>query len=157
MNRTAHAYAADALSVKRVGTRTTILRLRESLEGAAVSILYDAFDDALEHGATDVVVDLGTPSAVSVEGAATLTAMAASMRGGNRTLWIAAGWSDGSGYTLRPIRESGPTALTGVSPALDHALASLASALGDDPDEAGTWSAATKAERAFPERPRLRA
>ena len=122
MTTSAHAISAEPLAVKRVGNTVWILRLLESLEGAAVSTLCGAVSEAVEGDATDVVVDLGTVATVSLEGAAALVGMADLMRSRNGALWIAAARPDDAGYTLRPIHRPTTAGLMGISPALDRAL-----------------------------------
>lgn len=123
MNTSTQAPPAGPLTVQRVGTDVWILRLLESLEQDAVSALRDAFGEAIERDATDVVVDLGAVAIVSVEGAAAIAAMADLMHGRKGALWVAAARSDGDGYTLRPVHEPTREGLVGVSRALDDALA----------------------------------
>lgn len=120
MNTTAHAVAPGPVVVRRVGDAMWILRVLESLEDGTVSALHNAFRDAIERDATDVVVDLGTVSTVSAEGATTLATMVDFTQSRNGALWIAAAWPDGTGYTLRPIHEPAPAGLIGVSAALDR-------------------------------------
>jgi hypothetical protein len=121
-----------------------ILRLVESLEQDTVSALLDAFGDAIERDATDVVVDLGTVADVSVEGATMLVALADHMRSRNGALWIAAARPEVAGHTLRAIHEPEPSRLIGISSALDRALEG---ALERDPEVSslGTCMAATAA------------
>ena len=125
MNTSAHAVAAEPLAVKRVAKGVWILRLLESLEGGAVSSLRQACGDAIERDATDLVVDLGSVAAVSVEGAAALAAMVDLMHSRGGALWIAGAWPHEDGYTLRPVHQPSPAGLLGVSPALDRALEAL--------------------------------
>jgi hypothetical protein len=132
MTTTPDALSAESLAVKRIGSAIWIMRLLEPLGCGGASALRDAFSEAIERDASDIVVDLGTQPVVSVEEAATLVAMAAHMRARDRALWVAAGWSEGTGYTLRLIRDSGPAGLLGLSPALDSALHALDSAIGGE-------------------------
>jgi anti-anti-sigma regulatory factor len=122
MTTTGKAGPAGAVTVTRVGRASWILRVRGSLEHETVSALREAFGDAVRCEATDVVVDLGSITTVSPDGAATLAAMADDMRRWNRVLWIAATWPDGKGHTLRPIQEPPPAGLIGIASALDDAL-----------------------------------
>lgn len=119
------AFSSEQLSVNRVGASVWILRLRESLEFRAVAALREAFGEAIRWDANDVVVDLATADSVSAEGAAVLGEMADLMRGRSGALWISASKPEGDGYTLRPVQESAPGGLTGISPALDDALSEL--------------------------------
>jgi len=120
-----HTFSSEPLSVKRVGASVWILRLRGSLELRAVSALREAFHEAIDRDANDVVVDLASVGSVSVEGAAALAEMADLMRGRNGALWIAAPRLEGDGYTLRPVQASALDGLAGISPALDDALSAL--------------------------------
>lgn len=124
MNRSAPAVRAERLVVRRVGGDVWILRLLSPLEGATIPALRDGFSEAIERDAVDVVVDLGAAVTVSTEGAELLAGFAELLRNRRGALWIAAAWRDGAGYTLRPIHEPGAAGLSGVSPALDSALAS---------------------------------
>ena len=116
-------FSSEPLSVKRVGATVWIFRLLESLEHRAVPALREAFREAIERDANDVVVDLAIVGSVSDEGAAALAEMADLMRDRSGALWIAAPRPEGDGYTLRPVQEPAPDGLAGVSPALDGALA----------------------------------
>ncbi|MDH4102108.1 MAG: STAS domain-containing protein [Thermoleophilia bacterium] len=118
-------FSSEPISVRRVGASVWILRLRESLEFRAAAALREAFGEAIRRDANDVVVDLATADSVSAEGAAVLGEMADLMRSRNGALWIAAPGPGGDSYTLRPVRESAPGGLTGVSAALDGALSEL--------------------------------
>lgn len=111
--------------MKRIGASVWILRLVESLELRAVPALREAFHEAINRDASEVVVDLAMADSVSAEGAAELAAMADLMHGRNGALWIAAPRQEGDGYTLRPIQERAPDGLAGVHPALDDALSAL--------------------------------
>lgn len=115
----------EPVSVKRIGASVWILRLLESLELRAVPALREAFREAIDRDANDVVVDLASVGSVSVEGVAALAEMADLMRGRHGALWIAAPRLEGDGYTLRPVQERAPDGLAGISPALDDALSAL--------------------------------
>lgn len=115
----------EPVSVKRIGASVWILRLLESLELRAVPALREAFREAIDRDANDVVVDLASVGSVSVEGVAALAEMANLMRGRHGALWIAAPRLEGDGYTLRPVQERAPDGLAGISPALDDALSAL--------------------------------
>jgi len=117
--------SSEPVSVKRIGASVWILRLFESLELRAVPALREAFQEAINRDASEVVVDLAMADSVSAEGAAALADMADLMHGRNGALWIAAPRQDGDGYTLRPIQERAPDGLAGVHPALDDALSAL--------------------------------
>ena len=117
--------SSESVSVKRIGASVWILRLLESLELRAVPALREAFHEAIEREANDVVVDLASVGSVSVEGVAALADMADVMRGRHGALWIAAPRLEGNGYTLRPIQARVPDGLAGISPALDDALSAL--------------------------------
>ena len=120
-----HTFSSEPLSVKRVGASVWILRLRGSLELRAVSALREAFHEAIDRDANDVVVDLASVGSVSVEGVVALAEMADLMRGRNGALWIAAPRLEGDGYTLRPVQAPAFDGLAGVSLALDDALSEL--------------------------------
>lgn len=111
--------------MKRIGASVWILRLRESLELRAVPALREAFHEAINRDASDVVVDLAMADSISADGAAALADMADLMRGRNGALWVAAPRLEGDGYTLRPVQERAPDGLVGVHPALDDALSGL--------------------------------
>lgn len=115
----------EPVSVKRIGASVWILRLLESLELRAVPALREAFHEAINRDASDVVVDLASVGSVSVEGVAALADMADLMRGRHGALWIAAPRLEGDGYTLRPVQERAPDGLAGINPALDDALSAL--------------------------------
>lgn len=117
--------AEDSLVVTRLGETSWILRPREMLEGHAVASLRDAFLEAVDTGAQNVVVDLSEIDAIATDGAATLVAMADLMLGRNGLLWIAARRVEPPGHTLRPIDAHGANALVGVASALDAALERL--------------------------------
>lgn len=117
-----HSLPAAPLTIRRIGASVWILRVLESLELRAVPALREAFRVAVASDAHDVVVDLATAETISSEGAAALVEMADFMHGRSGALWIAAPRVNGNGYTLRPIQETGPDGLVGVSPALDGAL-----------------------------------
>ena len=118
------AVTAEPLTVKQIGVTVWILRLCETaFEHRAVTAVGEAFREAVEREASDIVVDLNRAAKVSAAGVATLTAMAEEMLARNGALWIAAPWSEGAGYTLRPIQEPGTRGLVGLSPVLDLAIA----------------------------------
>lgn len=112
----------DSIAVRRIGEWVWILRPIEELASDTVDALRDAFLEAVDSGAQNVVVDLSEVDRIATEGAATLVAMADLMRGRNGCLWIAARRAEGAGHTLRAIDEHGSRALLGVSAALDAAL-----------------------------------
>jgi anti-anti-sigma regulatory factor len=116
--------SAEPVSVKRVGASVWVLRLLEPLELRAVTALREAFREAMDRDANDVVVDLADAPSVSAEGAAALAEMADFMRGRSGALWVAAP-TPRDGYTLRLVREPLPDGLAGINPALDDALSAL--------------------------------
>ena len=116
----------NALVVRQVGTSVWILRPRHALEGRLVGVLRDAFLEAVDSGAQQVVVDLSEVEMIAPQGAATLVAMADHVLARKGAFWLAATWLGGTGPALRAIEEHGPDALRGLSPALDSALEELA-------------------------------
>jgi hypothetical protein len=122
MTANAYSLSPTLLSIRRVGASVWIFRLLESLERRTVTVLRDAFRDAIDRDASDVVVDFALAEEVSTEGAAALVEMAGVMRGRCGALWIAAPTGDGHGYTLRAVHQTGPDGMLGVTPALDGAL-----------------------------------
>lgn len=121
------AVPKDALVVRRVGDSVWILRPREALERRLVGVLRDAFLEAVDSGAEQVVVDLSEIETIAPDGAEMLVVMAEHMLGRNGGLWLAARWSNGAGHALRAIEGRGLDALRGLSPALDVALEELSS------------------------------
>lgn len=123
---TGRAKGEGSLGVTRVSESAWVLRPMGPLEDHAVGALRDAFLEAVDSGAENLLVDLSHVASVDVGGAATLLAMADLTRGRSGRFWLAAHRSDGAGHTLRAIDEDGPEALLGVSAALDAALQQLA-------------------------------
>jgi len=117
----------EAVAIRRVGESVWILRPTEALGHHAVEVLRDAFLEAVDSGAQNIVVDLSDVDTMAAGGAETILAMADLMRGRNGSLWLAARWSEGEGHSLRAIDERGPRALVGVSAVLDAALEHLSS------------------------------
>lgn len=126
------ATTCDSVAVRRVGETVWILRPIGELESHTVDALRDAFLEAVDTGAQNVVVDLSEVDTIATEGAATLVAMTDLMRGRNGSLWIAARWAEDAGHTLRVIAEQGPRALVGMSAALDAALGQLSLDVPED-------------------------
>jgi anti-anti-sigma regulatory factor len=121
-----HSVPGAPLAIRRVGASVWILRLRESLELRAVPALREAFRVAVDADAHDVVVDFATAESISPEGAATLAEMVDVMHVRGGALWLAAPRAAGDGYTLRPVTQTTPDGLVGVTPALDGAFAGAA-------------------------------
>jgi anti-anti-sigma regulatory factor len=122
---TEQAAAEECLAVKQIGETVWILRPAGALESRTVDALRDRFLEAVDAGALHVVIDLSDVEAIGGDGAGTLVVMADLMLGRHGALWLAARWPDRRGHKLRPIAESGPQALLGVTPELDAALGSL--------------------------------
>lgn len=125
MSANVRTISSEPVTVERIGGGVWILRVLESLELRAVPALREAFGEAIECDASDVVVDLAMADSVSTDGAAALADMADLMHGRDGALWIAARRLEGDGYTLRPVEGRLPDGLVGVHPALDHALSGL--------------------------------
>ena len=113
----------SSVTVKQVATSVCILRPRSGLSRKTSSDLSAAVDEAIRHGADDIVVELGAMSIIDADVVELLQAMAETLLARDSLLWLAAPWPDGRGHTLRPVRDVGPDALRGVSDALDLALA----------------------------------
>lgn len=137
---TGRAAAEDSVVVKRVGETSWILRPREALQGRTVDVLRDAFLEAADSGAQNVVLDLSDSDTVAFDGAATLVAMAELMLGRGGLLWLATRWHGRPGHTLRPIEELSYEALAGMTTALDAALAELPADAGPSPGRRGAQS-----------------
>jgi hypothetical protein len=110
----------DRISTTRVGASVWILRPEEELDEEALGDLHRAFREILARGARDVVIDMSVDVALSSSAAAALGAMADTMIARDGVLWISIPWSEGEGFTLKPIRSSGIEGLGDVRAALDH-------------------------------------
>lgn len=97
----------DRISTTRVGTSVWILRPEESLGEEALDDLRRAFREILAQGARDVVIDMSVDVALTASATAALGAMADTMIARDGVLWISSPWSEGEGFTLRPIRSTG--------------------------------------------------
>lgn len=97
----------ERISTTRVGTSVWILRPEEGLGDDALADLRRAFRKILAQGARDVVIDMSVDVSLTASTAAALDAMADAMSARDGVLWISLPWSEGEGFTLRPIRSSG--------------------------------------------------
>ncbi len=112
-----------SLAVTRVTDVLWILRPQGTIAGRTVARLRDAFLEAVDCGAREVVVDLSAVESVAEDGATTIAAMSDDLLGRGGAFWIAARGPEDARLRLRPVAARGPEGLRGMASVLDAAMA----------------------------------